>query len=278
MHRGQETHSYPFCERSGTPLIFRALPAWFIKVENIRKDLVECNSKTRWVPDFVKEKRFKNWLLEAKDWCVSRNRFWGTPLPLWVSDDFEEVVCIGSVSELEELSGHKLSDIHRQYVDDIQIPSKQGKGMLKRVSEVFDCWFESGSMPYASKHYPFENKEDWEKSFPAQFIGEGLDQTRGWFYSLTVIATILFQKAPFQNLICNGLVLAADGKKMSKRLKNYPEPLLCCASFISCLPLGKFHDFDICSNWNLPKLLKNPFVCLCWDRTNGFESGSYQDV
>ena len=121
MHKGQETHSYPFCERSGTPLIFRALPAWFIKVENIREDLVECNSKTRWVPDFVKEKRFKNWLLEAKDWCVSRNRFWGTPLPLWVSD-FEEVVCIGSVSELEEVTNSlTFTDI---LVDDIQIPSK----------------------------------------------------------------------------------------------------------------------------------------------------------
>mmetsp|Transcript_96446 Transcript_96446/g.229672 ORF Transcript_96446/g.229672 Transcript_96446/m.229672 type:complete len:1151 (+) Transcript_96446:132-3584(+) len=224
VFNGTEVHNYPHCWRSDTPLIYRAIPSWFIKVEEKRESLIANNNKTYWVPAFVKERRFHNWLTEARDWCVSRNRYWGTPIPLWVSSDFEEVVCIGSVAELEKLAGREIKDIHRHFIDDIQIPSKKGKGMLKRIDEVFDCWFESGSMPYASKHYPFEGKEDFEKGFPAQFIAEGLDQTRGWFYTLMVLGTHLFDSPPFQNLIVNGLVLAADGKKMSKRLKNYPDP------------------------------------------------------
>lgn len=228
---GTEVHNYPMCWRSDTPLIYKACPTWFIKVEDIRDRLVACNNQTNWTPDFVKEKRFHNWISEAKDWNVSRTRYWGTPLPLWVSDDFEEIVCIGSVAELEEYAGRKITDIHRHFIDDIQIPSKKGKGMLKRVDEVFDCWFESGGMPYASKHYPFENKEEFEKGFPAQFIAEGLDQTRGWFYTLMVLSTILFDKPAFQNVIVNGLVLAENGKKMSKRLQNYPDPLDMCNTY-----------------------------------------------
>lgn len=217
-------HSYPFCWRSDTPLIYKAVPSWFVKVETLREKLLDNNAKTYWVPAFVKEKRFHNWLADAKDWAISRNRFWGTPIPLWVSDDLEEIVAVGSVEELYELSGVRVSDLHKEYVDQIQIPSKRGKGMLKRVEEVFDCWFESGSMPYAQLHYPFENKERFENNFPADFIAEGIDQTRGWFYTLMVIATCLFDKPAFKNLIVNGLVLAADGRKMSKRLKNYPDP------------------------------------------------------
>jgi isoleucyl-tRNA synthetase len=228
VYNGTEVHNYPHCWRSDTPLIYRAVPSWFIKVEDAREDLIANNNKTNWVPKFVQEKRFHNWLTEARDWCVSRSRYWGTPIPLWVSDDFEEVVCIGSVAELEKHCGRKLTDIHRHFIDDITIPSKQGKGVLRRVDEVFDCWFESGSMPYASKHYPFENKAEFENAFPAQFIAEGLDQTRGWFYTLMVLSTHLFNKPPLYNLIVNGLVLAADGKKMSKRLKNYPDPVDVC--------------------------------------------------
>jgi len=219
-------HSYPFCWRSDTPLIYKAVPSWFIAVEEIKEKLVENNTKTYWVPAFVKEKRFHNWLENARDWNVSRNRYWGTPLPIWQSEDGEETVCIGSIEELEKLSGTKVEDLHRENIDHLEIPSQQGKGMLKRITEVFDCWFESGSMPYAQQHYPFEQKEEFEKGFPADFIAEGLDQTRGWFYTLMVLSTALFEKPAFKNLIVNGLVLAEDGKKMSKRLKNYPDPSL----------------------------------------------------
>lgn len=218
-------HSYPFCWRSDTPLIYRAIPSWFVKVSEIRDRLLKNNADTMWVPEFVKDKRFHNWLSDARDWAISRNRYWGTPLPIWVSEDYEERVVIHSIDELAELSGKRPTDIHRHFLDDITIPSKKGKGVLRRVSEVFDCWFESGSMPYAQQHYPFDNQKKFESSFPADFIAEGVDQTRGWFYTLLVLSTALFDKPPFKNLIVNGLVLAADGKKMSKRLKNYPDPM-----------------------------------------------------
>lgn len=229
----QLRHSYPMCPRSDTPLIYRAVPSWFIRIPEIIPSMLKNIEDSHWVPSFVKERRFASWIQNARDWNVGRNRYWGTPIPLWVSDDMEERVCVGSIEELRELSGYTgdLSDIHRDKIDHITIPSKKGKGTLKRVTEVFDCWFESGSMPYASQHYPFENVEKFKNSFPGDFIAEGLDQTRGWFYTLLVLGTHLFGTSPFKNCVVNGIVLAEDGKKMSKRLKNYPDPALVMQKF-----------------------------------------------
>ncbi|MBI9100365.1 MAG: isoleucine--tRNA ligase, partial [Spirochaetaceae bacterium] len=218
------------CWRCKSPLIYRAVSSWFIDVPSIKQKMIDANNQIKWVPGHLQQGRFGKWLADAREWAISRNRYWGNPIPVWKCPDCGETECIGSREELKERSGKDVTDLHKHYVDHITITCKCGSQM-KRIPEVLDCWFESGSMPYAQNHYPFENKEKFEANFPAEFISEGLDQTRGWFYTLTILAAALFDKPAFQNVVVNGLVLAEDGKKMSKSERNYTDPMLVIGEF-----------------------------------------------
>lgn len=217
-------HSYPFCYRTGTPLIYKIIPTWFVKVSDHTDRLVETNAEIHWVPEYVGARRFGNWLEGARDWAVSRNRYWGSCIPVWRCDGCAHAECIGSIDELYERSGVRLTDLHSHFVDPVTWPCPECGGTMTRIPQVLDCWFESGSMPYAQLHYPFENQDKFARAFPAEFIAEGLDQTRGWFYTLHVLSTLLYDAPSFKNCVVNGMILAEDGRKMSKSLKNYPDP------------------------------------------------------
>ncbi|MDP2649038.1 MAG: class I tRNA ligase family protein, partial [bacterium] len=219
------THPYPHCWRCDSPLLNYATSSWFVKIEEQKSAILANARQISWSPAHIKEGRWGKWLEGARDWSISRQRFWASVIPLWVCDKCKTQRVFGSVAELEEASGKKIDDLHKHIVDEIEFSCRQCDGFMHRIPDVLDTWFDSGSMPYGERHYPFEKKEEFDRTFPAQFIAEGLDQTRAWFYYLHILATSLFRKEAFRNVIVNGIVLAEDGKKMAKKLKNYPDPM-----------------------------------------------------
>ena len=222
---GTMVHNYPHCWRCKNPLIYKAMSAWYFNIEKIKPQLIEQNEKINWVPETVKHGRFGNWLENARDWNISRNRYWSTPIPIWECDCCHQRKVLGSIAEIKEASGIELTDLHRQYMDQVTFPCSCG-GTMKRVQEVLDCWFESGSVTYAQKHYPFENKDWFETHFPCDFIVEYTGQIRCWFYYMHVMAVALFGRPAFKNCIVHGTLLAKDGKKLSKSSKNYTDPMV----------------------------------------------------
>ncbi|KAI4453084.1 soleucyl-trna synthetase [Holotrichia oblita] len=225
------THEYPHCWRCKTPIMYYARPSWFVKTTAVKDQMVKNNAEVNWIPDNIKEGRMGNFLANNIDWCLSRDRYWGTPLPVWVCDKCGEVEVVGSKAEMLKKGNIKsIKELHKPYVDEVVFNCKCG-GKMHREKEVIDCWFDSGAMPFAQHHYPFENKDKFEAMFPAQFISEGIDQTRGWFYTLQALNTTLFGKTPYKTCIANGLVVDEQGRKLSKSLGNYIDPMVLISQF-----------------------------------------------
>ncbi len=223
-------HNYAHCWRTDTPIIYKAVSSWYVRVTDFKDRLLAHNEEINWIPSHVRDGQFGRWLEGARDWSISRNRFWGAPIPVWRSDDPDHprVDVYGSLDEIERDFGVRPTDLHRPMIDDLVRPNPDdptGKSMMRRVPEVLDCWFESGSMPFAQVHYPFEPKDWFDGHSPADFIVEYIAQTRGWFYTLHVLSTALFDRPAFRNVICHGVVLDVEGRKLSKRLRNYPDPV-----------------------------------------------------
>jgi len=216
-------HQMPMCWRTETPLIYKPIKSWYVKVSEIRKRMTEENNEINWIPEHIKDGRFGNWLADARDWALSRNRYWGTPLPAWICDKCGATEVLGSFAEIKEKSGVEITDPHKPFVDEVKYACSKCDGEMHRVTDVIDVWYDSGSMPFARFHYPFENKEKFDQKYPAEFIAEGVDQTRGWFYTLHVLGTALFDQKAFKNVVVNGLALASDGSKMSKSKRNYTD-------------------------------------------------------
>lgn len=274
-------HSYPHCWRCDTPLLNYATKSWFIKVTDLKPRLIKNNKKIHWQPEHIQEGRFGKWLEGARDWAISRNRFWGCPIPIWECENGHKE-CVGSIEEMKELSHGQVPlrngelDLHKPYIDEVTFDCPECGSTMNRIPEVLDCWFESGAMPYAQLHYPFENKQEFEDNFPANFIAESLDQTRGWFYTLHVLSSILFNKPAFNNVIVNGILLAADGEKLSKRKKNYPDPNMLFDTkgvdstrmffYTSTVPLGEDVRF---SEKHVEELVKK-FTLTLWNTYSFF--------
>lgn len=273
----QYTHSYPFCWRCETPLIYYAIDSWFVRVSDLKERMLKINEQINWTPGHVKKGRFAKGIESAPDWAVSRNRFWSVPIPVWQCDKCDEQVCVGSVAELAKLAQvNDVPDIHRPYVDELTWDCQQCSGTMRRIPEVLDAWFDSGSMPYSRWHYPFENKEFMEAGFPADFIAESIEQTRAWFYTLHVLTAALTtkniglgkDKPAYKNVIASGLIFAEDGQKLSKKLKNYPEPEPTIAMYgadvlrlylLSSTSLGEPYRF---SEKELKQLQRNTYLTL----------------